>query len=272
MAGVSLIAEATERSVGIVGAVASGAGESLKLPLEPATRLNAIAIEAASNVVAHAYPGSSGPLELEIISPREDVVEDLTVVMRDSGSGILAATTHTDPPGVGLTAIYGLADEIEIRSAPESGTSIAATIQTNGMDSAARECPSLDTDPRSGGVLTFFGTTFMEAVLPRTLAALVAGSTTALDVLTSVLCVGDAIAYGLRSCLDGKSTAMIHWEGDAPREIRVGPLDRRTRGEMIAAVATIEPRSKAWLDLETSAEPGGDFARVVLPAAMNPTG
>lgn len=271
MAGVSLIAEATERSVGIVGAVASGAGESLKLPLEPATRLNAIAIEAASNVVAHAYPGSSGPLELEIITPREDVAEDLTVVMRDSGSGILTATTHTDPPGLGLTVIYALADEIEIRSTPESGTSIAATIQTT-MDSAARDGPALDTDPRSGGVLTFFGTNFMEAVLPRTLAALVAGSTTALDVLTSVLHVGDAIAYGLRSSLDRKSTAMVHWEGDAPREIRVGPLDRRTWREMIAAVATVEPRSKAWLDLETSAEPGGDFARVVLPAAMNPTG
>ncbi len=271
MAGVSLIAEATERSVGIVGAVASGAGESLKLPLEPATRLNAIAIEAASNVVAHAYPGSSGPLELEIITQREDAVEDLTVVMRDSGSGILSETTHRYPPGLGLTVIYALADEIEIRSAPESGTSIAATIQTNGMESE-RDGPSLDTDPRSGGVLTFFGTNFLEAVLPRTLAALVAGSTTALDVLTSVLHVGDAIAYGLRSCLDGTSTATIHWEGDAPREIRVGPLDRGTWGEMVAAVHAIEPRSKGWLDLEPSADAGGDFARIVLPAAMNPTG
>jgi len=264
MGGVTLTAEATERSVGIVGAVASGAGESLNLPLEPATRLNAIAIEAASNVVAHAYPGSSGPLELEISSPDRGPLEDLRVVVRDSGSGLLTAVSPAESDGLGLSLICALADEVEIKSGALGGVSLAATIKPSGtMETPAVTPP--DTDPRIGGALTFAGMSFVEAVLPRTLAALVAGSTTAIDVLTSVLRRGDAIAYGLRACQGSGTTSTVAWDGDSPREIRLGPLVGNVCREMVEAVAAVEPLSRSWLGIEPAGLPGQDFARVDLP-------
>lgn len=267
MGGVCLTTEATERSVGIVGAVASGAGESLKLPLEPATRLNAIAIEAASNVVAHAYPGSSGPFELEITSGGVQA-DDLTVVVRDSGEGFLNGVGDGEAPGpgLGLAVICALADEIEIRSAPAGGTSLAARIRPSRDEPHDElDAPPPDTDPRSGGTLSFFGGTFVESVLPRTLAALVAGSTTAIDALTSVLHIGDAVAYGLRSVNGGDRSASVCWDGDTPREVRIGPMSRGIVADLVAAVTAVEPRSRAWLDTERSPGASDEYALVGLP-------
>lgn len=265
MGGVSLIAEATERSVGIVGAVASGAGECLQLDLEPATRLNAIVIEAASNVVAHAYPGSSGPIELEISEPEDG---DLQVTVRDGGEGLLPPSSPFDLPGLGLTMICGLADGIEIRSTREGGTLIAATILTDGAEESEEPLrdSAPDTDPRSGGSLTFVGATFVEAVLPRTLAALVAGSTVAMDVLQAVLHLGDALAYGLSSSIEDDASASVFWDGDSPREVRIGPLPGDGVEDLVSAVASVEPGRGAWAGLGPPVSiDNGDFACVGLP-------
>jgi len=260
MPGVSLIAEATQRSVGVVGAVASGAGECLELEPEMATRLNAIAIEAASNVVAHAYPGSSGPLELEISAPEEDVVRDLTIVVRDCGGGLFPAPVPTDSAGLGLTMICALADEVEISSSHSRGTAIEAKLQASGEDVREPLRPAPDSDPRIGGSLSFDGGAFVESVLPRALTALVAGSTTAMDVLGSVLRAGDAIAYGLDSVLAVGTGPNVSWDGDSPREVRIGPLPRGGAGKLVAAVAAL---GRPLLELAPNA--AGDYACFDLP-------
>lgn len=262
MGGVSLIAEATERSVGIVGAVASGAGECLDLDLEPATRLHAIAIEAASNVVTHAYPGSAGPIELEISAAADG---ELQVTVRDSGDGMLPPTIPFDPPGLGLTLICSLADEIEISSTRTGGTAVAATIRTAPEGEDLRDAAP-DTDPRSGGSLTFTGSTFVEAVLPRTLAALVAGTTVAMDVLTSVLRLGDAVAYGLSSCIEEDERASVYWDGDSPREVRIGPLRGDGAEDLVNTVSASRSRQETGPGLRTAISGrAGNFALVGLP-------
>lgn len=260
MPGVSLIAEATERSVGVVGAVASGAGECLDLEPEMATRLNAIAIEAASNVVAHAYPGSSGPLELEISAPETKVVRDLTIVVRDCGGGLFPAPAPVDSAGLGLTMICALADEVEISSSRSRGTAIEAKLQASGDEVREPLGPAPDTDPRTGGSLSFDGGNFVESVLPRALTALVAGSTTAIDVLTSVLRAGDAIAYGLGSVFGVGTGPNVSWDGDSPREIRIGPLPHGGASELVAAVESLG-RTR----LELAPKAAGDFALLDLP-------
>ncbi len=83
--------------------------------------LMTIVTEACMNVVAHAYGGGDGRLQVEA-QPRRGV---LTVCVRDFGGGIRPlADLEGRGGGLGLTLIAALTESFEIRHARGGGTEI----------------------------------------------------------------------------------------------------------------------------------------------------
>lgn len=271
-AAVSLIADATERTIGVAAAVAAGVADALALELEPATRLNTIAVEASRNVVAHAYPdGSPGPLELRIATPWEGPrrsSSSLTVSVSDLGEGIALTPTPGDPPGLGLSMICALSDAIAIRSQPSRGMSLDATLAI-GDQAAPVAVPAAE--PRGTSLLSFGSVALLTAILPRALAAHVRDPALTLERLAETMVLGDAIARAVRSALSMEAPDVrFAPRGDDGRlRVRIGPLPAGGAERLVCAIGGEWRGSGPSLGLgtEAGADEHHDFALVDIALA-----
>jgi anti-sigma regulatory factor (Ser/Thr protein kinase) len=94
-----------------------------ELPEELASDVLLAVTEACTNVVQHAYRGSSSG-EIEISA--EYIRSELTIAVRDRGLGF---APRVDSPGLGLglPVIAALTHNVEIRPIPPSGTEVVMT-------------------------------------------------------------------------------------------------------------------------------------------------
>lgn len=84
--------------------------------------------EACANVVAHAYEGSQGPLEVSLRpSP-----SDMCVTVRDRGCGMPGAPRRGGRRGFGLGMIEGIAEHVEIRVGEEGSTEVEMLLGMGG--------------------------------------------------------------------------------------------------------------------------------------------
>lgn len=259
-AGVSLVADATEQTVGVASAVAAGVADALALELEPATRLSTITVEASRNVVAHAYTGEgAGPLELRIATAAEEAepAAALTVSVRDTGKGMALTPTPADPPGLGLPIICALSDALAIHSVPASGTALDATVALSEGD-GARAYSASPPASRGESALRFDDPELLAAVLPRALAAHVRDPRRTLNRLAEVMLVGDAIATAIASTVtsrldDVRITCVAE---ESCLRLRVGPLPAAEADRLLAEIGGSWRGSGPSLGLGT--EPGGE--------------
>lgn len=229
--GVVLRAAATDRTVRVAAAVASGVAESLNLGLEAAASLNAIAVEGSRNVVAHAYPrGHVGPIWMRIEPPLPDATEgrEVTISFRDSGRGCSFWPTSDDPPGIGLSLICELSERTQITSRRGSGMGMEASVAVSEDFDPATPLPSGDAQPNESE-LHFEGPALIEPVLPRFLGAHLEGPDATVDQIVDASRLGQAIATGLSD-----------WDGDAP-SIRVPDRPEGEDSPLLIRVGPIAP-------------------------------
>lgn len=270
---VSLIGDATERTIGVAAAVAAGVADALALELEPATRLSTIALEASRNVVAHAYPDAPpGPLELRIKSSDGDAESSprsLVVSVHDLGEGISLTPTPGDPPGLGLSMICALSDAIAIRSRPSQGMSLDATLT---LDAPPAPVAAASTARPGSSLLSFGDVKLLSAVLPRALAAHVRERRLTLERMAETMLLGDAIARAIGST-GGAEVPDVSITGpneDPSLRVRVGPLEAGGADPLIHALREGWGGSRRTLGL--AKEPDGEdheFARVQLALASS---
>jgi len=228
LSDVALSAPANEGAVRMAAALASGVAESLKLGLEAAASLNAIAVEGARNVVAHAYrPGEDGPLWMRICppSPRSDKRE-VTISFRDAGRGCSIWPTADVPQGLGLALICELSERTQITSRRGAGTEIEASVSVEDSFRA----DASDTLPASAGEsgIDFQDKELLGSVLPRALGAHVEGPGTTVDQIVEASRLGDALAADLvqhEGLVPPIRVPYRSADADAPLEVLVGPLE-----------------------------------------------
>jgi anti-sigma regulatory factor (Ser/Thr protein kinase) len=120
---VELSLAATPSSAQLVREVIYGLGQSAKLADATLDDILTAVSEAVNNVVMHAYPESTGPVEIELTVREGEVV----AVVRDQGQGIHPPPEQEDPDaihGVGMAAIAAFAGSVEFRGGPGDGTEV----------------------------------------------------------------------------------------------------------------------------------------------------
>jgi serine/threonine-protein kinase RsbW len=116
---------ARAEGVGVVRQALAGLADALAFDAAVLSDMKMAVTEACTNVVVHAYDDKPGELEVSMSAG----VDDLTIVVRDHGSGIAPKPARTEPPalGLGLPLIAALSDAFELRGSAGQGTEVRMT-------------------------------------------------------------------------------------------------------------------------------------------------
>ncbi len=136
--------------------------------------------EACNNVVAHAYPGGTGPMDVEMRGSEDG----LELLVRDRGCGLKPhASEPSEIGGIGIPVMLALADSVEFAGADGEGTDVRMRFATPKAALLAGEASSQDgaeevligADGDQDGVYLAVGPPALaSSVLARVLAAIAA--------------------------------------------------------------------------------------------------
>jgi serine/threonine-protein kinase RsbW len=230
----------------IVRQALTGVAECLQLDAIESNDLNTAVTEACNNVVAHAYDGAEGPLEVELCAH----ADALAVLVRDHGRGIPgpASPSYTDegPGGMGLVVIDALSRRVEFAQPASGGTEVrmeftpAKTalepLRSDGAPQAIASDLAMAAEASNGVELSVVPNALARAVLPRVLSTLAARAYFSTDRISDVQLVADVLAAkaGNSICASRLDIGV----SVAPRNLalRIGPL-HPGHGESILAAA-----------------------------------
>jgi serine/threonine-protein kinase RsbW len=158
-----------------------GVADTVELDAIELNDISTALSEACNNVVAHAYPGGEGPMEVEMLAS----VEGLEMLVRDHGCGLRPhASEPSEIGGIGIPVMLALADSVEFAGTDGGGTDVRMRFSTPkagvlaaGEETAgetAQEFPD-ETDGEDEDVYLAVGPPLLaRAVLTRVLAAVAA--------------------------------------------------------------------------------------------------
>ena len=134
---------ARPEGVGVVRQALVGVADGLALDGAVLADAKMAVTEACTNAVVHAYDDDEGRLAVEMFADDRQ----LTVVVRDRGSGIQprANRSGTTALGLGLPLIAALSDAFEVRGGPGAGTEVRMTF------SYERDIDPVQDNPITGG-------------------------------------------------------------------------------------------------------------------------
>jgi anti-sigma regulatory factor (Ser/Thr protein kinase) len=244
--GISMRMAADDLAVKVSAKVAAGAAEALDLSFGPGRRLTAITLEATRNVVAHAYAdGSAGAIELRIglraprtLNGNAPLAPEIHVSVRDFGNGCPLEPTSADPPGLGLSIMSELSEELTITSRRDGGTEIDALIRSGGAASEAP--PSTEADsPEAVSEFRFGSPRFLRAVLPRAMAAHAAEMDSSIDSVGDAIVTGRAISESLDH---GRVPPFVRVSrGDHGLLVQIGSQGTKADRELVGSMKSTSP-------------------------------
>jgi serine/threonine-protein kinase RsbW len=236
----------------VVRQALSGVAECLELDSIETNDLNTAVTEACNNVVAHAYEGGEGPLEVELYAG----VDALAVTVLDHGVGKRAGDERERDEGggdegerdsgyggLGLTVIESLSRGVEFVEPVGGGTEVRMRFASSSM--AASLAP-LEADEEELTLAGELGSTIelqvapsaiARAVLPRVLSVLAARAFFSTDRISDVQLVADVLAAKSGDSISGHHLNV--GVSIAPRnlELRIGPLQTGHGESLVAAAA-----------------------------------
>jgi serine/threonine-protein kinase RsbW len=135
---------ARAEGVGVVRQALAGLADALAFDAAVLSDMKMAVTEACTNVVVHAYDEEPGELEVSMSAG----VDDLTIIVRDHGSGIAPKPARTEPPalGLGLPLIAALSDAFELRGSAGHGTEVRMTF------AYMRDQDPADSNPLDGSI------------------------------------------------------------------------------------------------------------------------
>lgn len=249
---VSIRTSADGRAVDLAAKLASGAAEALGLETEPTRRLAAVIVEGTRNAVEHGYAGlPAGDVEIELTTGDAEAGaggDELVVTIRDFGAGCALGPTASEPPGLGLSIISELSEELRVSSRRDAGTRIDATIRIADGGIPARDRSAIS----RGSRLALADPAFLAPVIPRAVAVHAAAAGASVDAVRAVIDGGRGIA----AAVAGRATtlAIDSREDSAALVVLIGPItpaaaDRlrqrlRSRLDPAAAIGVDERREE----------------------------
>lgn len=227
----------------VVRQALSGVAECLALNAIESNDVNTAATEACNNVVAHAYEGGEGLLEVDVYAG----ADALTVIVRDHGIGMPPPHEREREEGyggLGLTVIDSLSRGVEFAEAAGGGTEVRMKFDASrkttlpALEADARELSlANEGELRSNVELQVAPSAMARAVLPRVLSTLAARAYFSTDRISDVQLVADVLAAKAGDSISGSYLDV--GVSVAPRnlELRIGPLQTGSGESLVAAAA-----------------------------------
>jgi serine/threonine-protein kinase RsbW len=227
--GLEMRLPAKAENVSVVRHAIAGMAEQLGMDEAGLADLKTVVTEACMNVVVHAYPDGSGPLEVEA----DPDSEGLTVTVRDSGAGISPqADSERASLKLGLSLIAALSSSFSISGGLGRGTEVTMRVPlqgggTNGGEAGTGTVPEL-----VGAEVAVGRAELLEPVLARMVGALAARRDLSIDRVSDAVLVTDAIAVAAPGRFADGCVRLGLDESDDGIELRLGPMERGGAGEI----------------------------------------
>ncbi len=267
---VRLELESRPETLTLVRGMLGGVAEWLTIDPELLDDLKTAVSEACNNVVLHAYPDGSGPLDVELYLGDGQIY----VIVRDAGTGLDETPLDDDRfQGVGMPVIRALTETAQFQTRPEGGTQVTMAFAGTRDGKPLFQPPAgavaddgfADT-LRGDAVASVSPPTLVAGVLGRLARALAANARFSLDRFSDVYLVTDAIAAHAEGFADTERVSFALTAGGRQLELVVGPLRAGSVGELTAP-STDNSRSPLQLlsdRLEVEPLDGAEMLRVVM--------
>jgi serine/threonine-protein kinase RsbW len=265
--GIEMRLPAKADNVAVVRHAIAGMAEQLGMDEAGLADLKTVVTEACMNVVVHAYPNGSGPLEVEA-SPDN---EGLTISVRDRGTGISPqADSERASLKLGLPLIAALSSSFSISGGLGRGTEVTMRVplRGGGADGGGVELGAL---PELVGAEVAVGRAeLLEPVLARMVGALAARRDLSIERVSDAVLVTDAIAVAAPGRFADGCVRLGLDESEEGIELRLGPMERGGAGKIREdlAVPHVGGSLEALADgLEIDESGDGDYLVVRFRAA-----
>jgi serine/threonine-protein kinase RsbW len=221
--GLEMRLPARAENVAVVRHAIAGMAEQLGMDEPGLADLKTVVTEACMNVVVHAYPNGSGPLEVEA----DPDSEGLTIRVRDSGSGISPrADSERASLKLGLSLIAALSSSFSISGGLGCGTEVTMRVplRGGGANGAGGEAELV---PEPAGAEVAVGRVeLLEPVLARMVGALAARRDLSIDRVSDAVLVTDAIAVAAPGRFADGCVRLGLDESSEGIELRLGPMEK----------------------------------------------
>jgi anti-sigma regulatory factor (Ser/Thr protein kinase) len=182
--------------------------------------------EAATNVVAHAYPeGEEGPLEVcATLTGR-----NLEILVRDRGTGIQPRPVDGESPSlrVGLALIGALTDSFSVSGEEGQGTEVKLVFDLYRDADSAESVGEVEREVGPAEVqIAVRGSEQGGAAIPKVLEMLVARSGLTIDKLADAQLLGDHLAHwNSQTTVDARPMELKIEDENGSLTLHIGPLD-----------------------------------------------
>jgi anti-sigma regulatory factor (Ser/Thr protein kinase) len=218
---------AKAENVAVVRHAIAGMAEQLGMDEAGLADLKTVVTEACMNVVVHAYPDGSGPLEVEA----DPDSEGLTVSVRDCGAGISPkADSERASLKLGLSLIAALSSSFSISGGLGRGTEVTMRVPlrgggANGDEAEIGSAPEL-VEAAVAAEVAVGRAELLEPILARMVGALAARRDLSIDRVSDAVLVTDAIAVAAPGRFADGCVRLGLDESDEGIELRLGPMER----------------------------------------------
>lgn len=228
-------------NVALVRSALTALAEVAELGQELLTDVKTAVSEACNNVVTHAYGADRGPMTVTL----EVTGADVSVIVRDHGSGITQLGVAEGHMGLGLGVMSALASRFEVLT-PERGTEIRMCFQRDGGqvpdDPRAAAGWLLQTPLALSGdaVLWLQPASLLAPVLGRILRAYGAVSSFTADRADELPAVGHALSDFAAVAGDGHAVGVAIAATSRRLGLVSGPYPKAGGGEQVRSRARLE--------------------------------
>lgn len=227
---ISMTMSSEEANVLLVREALVGASQALDLDAVEVEDILTAVTEACNNVVLHAYPQGTGPLQFELRA-RDGT---LLAVVRDNGIGISPRlrSSRAQIAGIGIPVIQSLAQRVEFRhQETNAGTEVLMEFEVHGSEALQElESDGVAAIPlphpvgASAVAITVSPARFLRTMLPRLLGVLAAQADFSTNRLSDVHLLADALAAHAPGALEVDGLGLVASVAPRSLELSLGPL------------------------------------------------
>jgi len=228
--GLRIKLPARAENVAVVRHALAGLAERIGMDEAGVADLKTVVTEACMNVVVHAYPSGSGPLEVAA----DPDSEGITLTVRDSGAGISPkADSDRESLKLGLSLIAALSSSFSISGGLGRGTEVMMRLPLAGGGAGSNGSAGGEMAVESEGTeLTVGRTDLLEPVLASLVGALAARRELSIDRVSDAVLVTDAIASAAPGRFADGCVHLGLGESDDGLELKLGPMEKGGAGEI----------------------------------------
>jgi serine/threonine-protein kinase RsbW len=234
-------------NVALVRHALAGVAESIGMDRAGIADLKTVVTEACMNAVVHAYPGVSGPIDVQA----EPGPEALVVRVSDHGVGF-QPRPDVDSPGsslrLGLSLIAALSSSFSISGRVGEGTRVEMAVPLRHPGSPPRiRDEEMEIEPAPAGVsITASGAELLPGVLSRAVSAFAVRRDLTVDRVSDAMLLAESVSDLAPGTFSGSQPSFTLADGDGGIELTVGPLASgggerlRAELELPASVGSVE--------------------------------